>query len=91
MNGLKRWLGALVAVLFLSTAALHVFTHVGDAEFDASCAVCHVQQTGGVAAAAPAVAPAPVLAVAIAELPAPAVRAASAAAAAARAPPAPRA
>lgn len=91
MNGFKRWLGALVAVLFLATAALHVFTHVGAVDFDASCAMCHVQQAGAVAVPAPAVAVAPVLGAAVADLAAPAVRAASAAAVPARAPPSVRA
>ena len=56
---MKRWVAALVAALFLSTATLHVFAHVGDV--DAACAVCHVQQAGVVAAPAPAVAASPVL------------------------------
>jgi hypothetical protein len=90
MIGLKRWLGALVAVLFLSTATLHAFAHVGAADND-GCAVCSVQQAGAVAAPAPAIVAAPVDSVSVAEPSAPSVCAASLAAAPARAPPSSRA
>lgn len=90
MNGLKRWLGALVAVLFLSTATLHAFAHVGAADHD-GCAVCSVQQAGAIAAVAPAVVSAPVVSIPVAIASAPSVRAATLAAAPARAPPSSRA
>ena len=54
-----RWFAALIAALFLSTATLHAFAHVGDS--DAACAVCHVQQAGGVQAAAPRVVASPLV------------------------------
>jgi hypothetical protein len=53
VKGLKRWLGALVAVLFLSTATLHVLAHHGEADGD--CAVCQVQVSSLPAVAAPCV------------------------------------
>ena len=56
---MRRWVAAVVAVLFLSTATLHVFAHVGDT--DTACAVCHVQQAGGVQAAAPRVVVSPLV------------------------------
>ncbi len=37
---MKRWIAAFVAVLFLATATLHVFAHVGEADGD--CSVCQV-------------------------------------------------
>jgi hypothetical protein len=49
----KRWVAALVAVLFLATATLHVFAHRGDV--DDACAVCQVQASSLPAAAAPCV------------------------------------
>jgi hypothetical protein len=49
----KRWVAAFVAVLFLSTATLHVFAHHG--ESDGACTVCQVQATSMPAAAAPRV------------------------------------
>jgi hypothetical protein len=82
----KRWVAALVAVLFLSTATLHVFAHHG--ESDGDCAVCQVQ-----ASSLPSV-PAPCLVVVrtfeLVAPPAPAPRAAAArvVVAPARAPPA---
>jgi hypothetical protein len=53
VKGLKRWLGVLVAVLFLSTATLHVLAHHG--ETDGDCSVCQVQASSLPAAAAPCV------------------------------------
>ncbi|MFI5345948.1 MAG: hypothetical protein ACHQ51_06195 [Elusimicrobiota bacterium] len=60
---MRRWVAAVVAVLFLSTATLHVFAHVGDS--DGGCATCHVQQAGGVQAAAPKVAVASTIEIAL--------------------------
>jgi hypothetical protein len=82
----KRWVAAAVAVLFLSTATLHVFAHHGDA--DAGCTVCQVQQTSLPSAPAPAIAAVPVPVVALAEVPAPSFVSTRPVAAAARAPPA---
>ncbi len=90
MNALTRWLGALVAVLFLSTATLHALSHVG-ADLDHGCAVCSVQQAGAVSAPAPAVVGTPLSSSAVSAPPAPAARAASVSAAPARAPPSSRA
>jgi hypothetical protein len=81
----KRWVAAVVAVLFLSTATLHVFAHVGDA--DGACAVCHVQQAGVVLSPVPVVAAAPTLETALPEPAAPRAAAARAVAGSARAPP----
>ena len=50
---MKRWVAALVTVLFLSTATLHVLAHRGDS--DGACAVCQMQATSAPAAAAPRV------------------------------------
>ena len=83
---MKRWIAALLAVLFLSTATLHALSHHGLA--DADCGVCHVQQASLPAAPAPAVAAAPVLRSDLAQAPAPRPRATRPVAAAARAPPA---
>jgi len=47
----KRWVAALVAVLFLATATLHVFAHHGVS--DDACAVCQVQASSLPGAAAP--------------------------------------
>jgi hypothetical protein len=49
----KRWVAALVAVLFLSTATLHLFTHHG--ESDDGCSVCQVQASSLTSAPAPCV------------------------------------
>lgn len=56
---MKRLAAAILAILFLSTATLHIYAHVGDA--DTGCSVCHVQQAGVAAAAVPAVVSTPVL------------------------------
>jgi hypothetical protein len=56
---MRRWIAAVVAALFLTTATLHVFAHVGDT--DSACAVCHVQQAGGVQAAAPRIVVSPLV------------------------------
>lgn len=90
MKGLKRWIGALVAALFLSTATLHAFAHVG-ADADAGCAVCVVQHAGAVAVPAPCVVSASAPSVALAELPALRVSSCRGVRADARAPPASRA
>jgi hypothetical protein len=47
----KRWVAALVAVIFLSTATLHVFAHHDDA--DGGCTVCQVQASSMTAVSAP--------------------------------------
>ena len=83
---MKRWVAALVAVLFLSTATLHVFAHHGDA--DGGCVVCQVQQTSLPSAAAPTVVSVPVPVVALVEAAVPRLFSARPAASAARAPPA---
>jgi hypothetical protein len=81
---MRRWVAAVVAVLFLSTATLHVFAHHSA---DADCGVCHVQQASLPSTAAPSVVAAPVPEVLLAEPPAPRALTARLAAAAARAPP----
>ena len=48
---MKRWVAALVTVLFLATATLHVFAHHSEA--DDSCKVCQVQASTAPAAASP--------------------------------------
>ncbi|MDE2143019.1 MAG: hypothetical protein KGL74_06200 [Elusimicrobia bacterium] len=65
---MKRFVAAVVAFLFLSTATLHVFAHVGEVHGD--CAVCQVQQAGVVVAAAPCVAAAALVAIEVPPLPA---------------------
>jgi hypothetical protein len=82
----KRWVAAVVAVLFLSTATLHVFAHHGAADTD--CGVCHLQQASLPSAPAPAIVSAPLPFVAVAELASPQEASAPRATAAARAPPA---
>ena len=83
---MKRWVAAVVAVLFLSTATLHVFAHGGDA--DAACATCHVQQAGAISAPAPRVVSVPVPAVELPEVRAPRTVSIFTAPRSARAPPA---
>lgn len=56
---MKRWASILLAVLFLSTATLHVLAHRGAADSD--CGVCSVQQASLPSAPAPVVASSPVL------------------------------
>jgi hypothetical protein len=55
---MKRWLTALVAVLVLSTATLHVLEHLGVT--DTECAVCAVTQAGSAGMATPSVVIVPV-------------------------------
>jgi hypothetical protein len=83
----KRWVAAVVAALFLSTATLHVFTHVGAAADD-GCAVCHMQQSGAVAAPLPVVAVSRVVEIVLPLPSAPRTAAARIVDAPARAPPA---
>jgi hypothetical protein len=87
---LTRWIGALVAVLFLSTATLHVFAHVG-ADPDAGCVLCLVQHAGAVSAPVPRIVSASVPSAVLAELPGPRVPSRRPVGAGARAPPASRA
>ncbi len=83
---MKRWVAAIVAVLFLSTATMHVFSHVGE---DAGiCATCHVQQAGAISAPAPRVVSVPVPAIALPEVQAPRAVSIFTAPRSARAPPA---
>ena len=86
---MKRWVAALVAVLFLSTATLHVFAHHDAA--DAGCVVCHVQRTSLPGAAAPSVVAAPAPGAPVAPASAPRLLPSRPSAAAARAPPVPTA
>jgi hypothetical protein len=84
---MKRWACAVLAVLFLSTATLHVFAHHGAADSD--CGVCSVQQASLPSAPAPIIAAGPAL---VADLVQPDMllpRSARPVAAAARAPPLP--
>jgi hypothetical protein len=83
---MKRWVAAILSVLFLSTATLHVFAHVGNT--DAGCGVCHVQQAGVVVAPAPSVVVVAAPGEVLAPLPVPRRVAAAVAAGSARAPPA---
>ena len=50
---MKRWVAALVTVLFLATAMLHVLAHRGGS--DGACAACQMQASSMPAAAAPCV------------------------------------
>lgn len=82
---MRRWVAAVVAVLFLSTATLHPIAHVGDS--DGTCSVCRVQQNGVFVAPAPAVVVVAIPETEVAEALPPAVSAAALLRAAARAPP----
>ena len=82
---MKRWASALLAVLFLFTATLHIFAHHGAADSD--CGVCSVQQASLPSAPPPVVAAVPVPIVALVEAAAPRLISARPVAAAARAPP----
>jgi len=82
----KRGLSAVLAVLLLSTAVLHIFAHSDLAE--SSCEVCHVQQSRVPAAAAPRIVVAEAAGVLLAAEAVPRAIEARASAAAARAPPA---
>jgi hypothetical protein len=82
----KRWAAALVAVLFLSTATLHVLAHHGETDDD--CAVCQVQAASLPAAPAPAVVCVRTIELLAPPAPVARFRAARPAAAPARAPPA---
>ena len=83
---MKRWASIILAVLFLSTATLHVLAHRG--AVDSDCGVCSVQQASLPAAPAPVVAASPVLVAELVQPAAPQPRSARPVAAAARAPPA---
>lgn len=83
---MRRWAAAVIAILFLATAGLHVYSHVGGADFD--CSVCQVHQAGAVAAPVPVIAASPVAECLLAALPAPHAAAVLVSRAAARAPPA---
>ena len=83
---MKRWAAAVVAVLFLSTATLHVLVHA-DLD-DGACAVCHAQTASHAAAPAPAVVSAPVPSVLLAQAAVPRAVAARPVPGVARAPPA---
>ena len=82
----KRWVAALVAVLFLSTATLHVFAHHG--ESDDACAVCQVQVSSLPAVASPCVVVVRTLEFVSPRTPIPRALAACVSATSARAPPA---
>jgi len=77
---------AFVAVLFLSTATLHVMAHSG--LFERSCAVCHVSQSRVVAAASPRIVVTAAVGSLLAETTAPRAVTARGSSDAARAPPA---
>ena len=82
---MRRWVAAVVAVLFLATATLHIFAHRSGADVD--CGVCLVQQASLPSMAGPAVAAVAVPEITLAEAPAPRALSARPAAAVARAPP----
>jgi hypothetical protein len=88
-SSMRRWLAAVLAAVFISTATLHVFCHLG--ETSAPCGVCDVQQAGAVAAPVPAVVPSAVVVVVLPDAVAPQTSGAAVVRAAARAPPASRA
>lgn len=83
---MKRWARAVLAVLFLATATLHVLAHHG--AVDSDCGVCSVQQASLPGAPAPVVAASSVLAVELIQPAAPQSSSARPVAAPARAPPA---
>ncbi|OGR90198.1 MAG: hypothetical protein A2V88_11160 [Elusimicrobia bacterium RBG_16_66_12] len=82
---MKRWAAAIVAVLFLSTATLHILSHPDLSE--RACSACHASSSR-VAAAAPRIVVMPAAGVLLVATVAPRLSAFSAAAAGARAPPA---
>ena len=82
---MRRWVAAVVAVLFLSTATLHIFAHHSGADVD--CGVCLVQQASLPSTAAPTVAAVPVPEFTLAQAAAPRALSARPAVAVARAPP----
>ena len=65
MIGLKRWMSALVAVVFLATAAIHEVAH--SALNEAACAVCQISLAALPAAPSPSVAVSPIPEVAVVE------------------------
>ena len=86
---MKRWIAAIIAVLFLSTSTLHVLVHSDLNE--GVCAVCHTQTASHAAAPAPAVVSAPIPSSPLAQSAVPRAVAASPVPGIARAPPADRA
>jgi hypothetical protein len=82
----KRCAAALVAVLFLATATLHVLAHHG--ESDGDCAVCQVQASSLPAAPAPRIVVVSTLEILPPPAPAPQADAVRVVLAPARAPPA---
>lgn len=83
---MKRWVAAVVAVLFLTTATLHILSHSDLTE--RSCVVCHMQEASLPAAPAPAVVAVEAPSVEIAEAPLPRAAAVRPVPGTARAPPA---
>lgn len=86
MRRLKAWLGALLALVVLGTATLHILSHPDLTE--ATCVVCHMQEASLPGAPAPAVVSSEAPAVAVAPVAVPAAVPATARAGTARAPPA---
>ncbi len=86
---MKRWIGAFVAAVFLSTATFHVLAHSDPT--DSSCVVCHIQEASLPAAPAPAIVAPLVVSAAVADVSAPAAVLRCVVASGARAPPTVRA
>lgn len=86
---MKRWAAALVAVLFLSTATLHILSHADLTE--SSCAVCHMQEASLPGGPSPRVVFTPASPVRLAQAAAPRAASARPVPGTARAPPATRA
>ena len=85
MRRLKSWLGALLALVVLSTATLHILSHADLTE--SSCVVCHMQEASVPAAPAPAVVAVEAPSTAVDAAPAPEASQSAVVAASARAPP----